>query len=319
MLSVARTYDLTMDQDVTLTLTGAVTAEAWFVTLLIRQDGTGGWDVTWPGSVEWATGSAPVIDPAANALTVVTLGTVDGGTVWLGFPTGGGGASIGATVEDETAWGIAPDAGVSTDASAADHTHGTPTAPAGELLVADVPVDFPHGTFFTTATQTVGSTTTAYAVAFAGEGDVDGLTHSTVTNNSRIYVQQSGEYNIIVTAIGDLTGGTNQHINVWLAIDNANVDNTNTIVQVVSTAETLIAASYNLDLTAGSYFEIKYQGNSTNCQFLQTAAAASPTRPASPAVLLTVNMEAPVAGFVSKGITLLLNDAGDDLLYADTA
>ena len=87
-VSVARTYDLTLTADCTLTLTGAVTAEAWFVTLLIRQDGTGGWDVTWPASVEWAT-AAPTIDPAINALTVVTLGTVDGGTVWLGFPTGG--------------------------------------------------------------------------------------------------------------------------------------------------------------------------------------------------------------------------------------
>jgi hypothetical protein len=96
----------------------------------------------------WQTGSAPVIDPAANALTVVTLGTVDGGAVWLGFPTGG--ASIGATVEDETTWGIAPDAGVSTDASAADHTHGTPANPVsaaalealgfvGQLLISDTP------------------------------------------------------------------------------------------------------------------------------------------------------------------------------------
>ena len=89
-VSVARTYDLTLDADCTLTLSGAVNGEAWFVTLLIRQDGTGGWGVTWPASVEWPTGGAPTIDPAANALTVVTLGTVDGGTVWLGFPTGGG-------------------------------------------------------------------------------------------------------------------------------------------------------------------------------------------------------------------------------------
>lgn len=92
-VSTARTWDVTLTDDLTVTLTGAVNGEAWFVTLLLRQDGTGGWDVTWPGSVEWPTGGAPTIDPDPNALTVVTLGTVDGGTVWLGFPTGGGTAA----------------------------------------------------------------------------------------------------------------------------------------------------------------------------------------------------------------------------------
>jgi hypothetical protein len=94
-VSIARTYDITLTADCTLTLTGAVAGEAWWVTLLIRQDGTGGWDVTWPGSVEWPTGGAPDIDGDPNALTVVTLGSVDGGTVWLGFPTGGAGAAAG--------------------------------------------------------------------------------------------------------------------------------------------------------------------------------------------------------------------------------
>lgn len=96
-VSVARTYDLTLTADCTLTLTGAVNDEAWFVTLFLRQDGTGGWDVTWPGSVEWASGSAPVIDPTAAAVTVVTLGSLDGGTVWYGFPTGGGGLDVALT------------------------------------------------------------------------------------------------------------------------------------------------------------------------------------------------------------------------------
>ena len=255
------------------------------------------------------------VDPTTE-LTFVggVLADLGGGVAEL---TLGGGPAT--TVTDETTWGITPAVGSDDEYARQDHTHGSPDEPmsTGELLVADAPLDFPHGTFFTTATQTVGSTTTAYAVAFAGEGDVDGLTHSTVTNNSRVYIDRDGEYNIIVSAIGDLTSGTNQHIDVWLAIDGTPVDDSNTIVQVVSTAETLIAASFNLDLNAGQYFEIMYHGDSTACQLLQTAAASTPTRPASPAVILTVNMESPAVGFVSKGIELLINDAGDDLLYAD--
>lgn len=84
-VSVARTHDITLTADCTLTLTGAVTAEAWFLTLMLRQDGTGGWDVTWPGSVEWPdTGTAPTLTATAGALDVVTLFTVDGGTTWYG-------------------------------------------------------------------------------------------------------------------------------------------------------------------------------------------------------------------------------------------
>ena len=53
-------------------------------------------------------------------------------------------------------------------------------------------------------------------------------------------------------------------------------------------------------------------------KFLSTAAASTPTRPAAPAVVLTVNLEVPVAGVVAKGITPLLTDAGDDFIYGWT-
>ncbi len=99
--SVARTYDLTLTADCTLTLTGAVTGEAHYVTLLLRQDGTGGRLVTWPGSVEWTgDGSPPTLATDPDALDVVVLLSEDGGTTWLGFPAGGGGGAA-LTVSDE--------------------------------------------------------------------------------------------------------------------------------------------------------------------------------------------------------------------------
>jgi len=136
-VSTARTWDLTLTADCTFTLTGAVTGEAWWVTLLIRQDGTGGWDVTWPGSVTWPTGGAPTIDPAINALTVVTLGTVDGGTVWLGFPTGsGGGASAYADLSDVDVTGIGDG-----DMMLWDNGTSTwlPAAPGSVSEITDIP------------------------------------------------------------------------------------------------------------------------------------------------------------------------------------
>jgi hypothetical protein len=146
-LASGNVHDVTLTADCTLTFTGATNGVACSFTLLLRQDGTGGWTTTWPGSVVWAGGTAPTLDETASTTAVLTFFTLDGGTVWYGFPTGGG-ASIGATVEDETTFGITPDAGASTDASAADHTHGSPANPVtvaalealgvrGELVVVD--------------------------------------------------------------------------------------------------------------------------------------------------------------------------------------
>jgi hypothetical protein len=338
-------HDVTLTADCTFTFAGATNGVACSFTLLLRQDGTGGWTTTWPGSVVWAGGTAPTLDETASTVAVLTFFTIDGGTVWYGFPTGGGvvggtpALTFGTTnVEGTAATAIltdatlaifdatAPTTAASSDAAAVgsaavaarrDHRHGMP-ALVGELLVADAPLDYPLGTFMTTASQTVGSTTTAYAVAFAAEGDVDGLTHSTVTDNSKIYVQQSGEYFIVASCIGDLTGGANYHLEVWLAVDGTNVADSNTIIQIPNAStETVLSVAYAIDLAAGQYVELMYRGDNTAVRMVQTAAASTPTRPASPAVILTMNLEAPAVGFVSKGISLLMNDAGDDLLYAD--
>lgn len=48
-----------------------------------------------------------------------------GGVEWVTVPAG----TPSATVEDETTFGISPDAGVSNDYSRGDHTHGTPADP----------------------------------------------------------------------------------------------------------------------------------------------------------------------------------------------
>lgn len=130
-------HDVTLTADCTLTFAGATAGVACSFTLLLRQDGTGGWTTTWPGSVVWAGGSAPTLDETASTLAVLTFVTVDGGTVWLGFPTGGGGGTPATTVTDETTWGITPAVGSDTEYARQDHTHGSPARPAGELLVAD--------------------------------------------------------------------------------------------------------------------------------------------------------------------------------------
>lgn len=84
-VSAYTVHDLTLTTTCALTLSGASETQADSMTVMLRQDGTGSRTVTWPGSVEWPGSIAPVLATAANEVDVITLFTLDGGTVWYGF------------------------------------------------------------------------------------------------------------------------------------------------------------------------------------------------------------------------------------------
>lgn len=53
-----------------------------------KQDGTGGWAVTWPSAIKWAGGTAPVITTTASRTDIITIITYDGGTTYAGAIVG---------------------------------------------------------------------------------------------------------------------------------------------------------------------------------------------------------------------------------------
>lgn len=79
-------HDITLTASCTLTLTGATAGVGCWLTLILRQDGTGGRTVSWPVSVAWPEGTPPTLQPGAGDLDIITLFTVDGGTVWNAAP-----------------------------------------------------------------------------------------------------------------------------------------------------------------------------------------------------------------------------------------
>jgi hypothetical protein len=100
--TVARNYELHLEEDTTLTLTGAVNGRADRIRLFIYQDNIGGWTITWPDDVYWPGDTEPTLDTGAWDADIIVLRTTDGGTTWLGIhegagynlpaPGGGGGA-----------------------------------------------------------------------------------------------------------------------------------------------------------------------------------------------------------------------------------
>lgn len=110
---------------------------------------TGGGAHALDGPEHTAAADQTRLDASTTAHGLLPKLSGDADDALLGDGTWGAvGAAIGPTVEDETTWGITPDAGASTDVSASDHTHGTPADPVnaialealgvrGEMVVAD--------------------------------------------------------------------------------------------------------------------------------------------------------------------------------------
>jgi hypothetical protein len=73
-----------MTGNVTFTFTGANSSVACGFTLYLSQDGTGGRNASWPGSVVWIGGLAPSLPSAPGSLSVLVFQTVNGGTTWYG-------------------------------------------------------------------------------------------------------------------------------------------------------------------------------------------------------------------------------------------
>lgn len=91
--ATADVWDITLTGACTLTLSGTTSGVPNALTLILRQDGTGSRTVTWPGSVSWLGGRAPILQTIAASVDVVTLFTVNGGTNWYGFSGASAGQS----------------------------------------------------------------------------------------------------------------------------------------------------------------------------------------------------------------------------------
>lgn len=68
--SVNSAHSLTVVANTTFTLSNPQTGGAYFIRII--QDATGGWTYTWPGTVKWPSGVAP-IGSGANKIDLVSL------------------------------------------------------------------------------------------------------------------------------------------------------------------------------------------------------------------------------------------------------
>ena len=150
--------------------------------------------------------------------------------------------------------------------------------------------EFPYGSFNSTQDQTISSTTTAYAMTFNVTDFSDGVS---LANSSQLVAGYSGIYNLQFSSQFINTDSQIQDVSVWFAKNGTNIANSNSAFSVPnrhgSTDGALIAAlNIYVDLAKNDYVEIKWSATSTTVSMDYIAAQTSPTRPATPSVIATM-------------------------------
>jgi hypothetical protein len=147
-----------------------------------------------------------------------------------------------------------------------------------------------YGSFYSTQTQTAASANTPYAMTFnttTTNAQGTDLTYGVYTSlpNSRVYVDITSTYNIQFSAQFYSANSSAKIVRIWIAVNGTAVPDTATKVTVKDGAY-VAAWNFLLNLTAGDYFELYWDTESTAVSILAEAAAAPV--PAIPSVILTV-------------------------------
>jgi hypothetical protein len=149
-----------------------------------------------------------------------------------------------------------------------------------------------YGSYYDTTTQTAAAANTAYAMTLNSVASKinDGPLQYGVyigTPTSRVYVDNTGTYNIQFSAQFISTNASSKDVYIWLSVNGTNVPDSATKITLSGSSNAYVAAwNFVVSLTAGDYFELYWETTNTNVSIL--AATASGNIPAIPSVILTV-------------------------------
>ncbi len=85
-LTTGNSFDVLLTENATITISFPPDTGNYgqFVIKFIQDASAGAFTVTWPASVKWPGGTAPVITTSNSAIDEITLRTIDAGTEWRG-------------------------------------------------------------------------------------------------------------------------------------------------------------------------------------------------------------------------------------------
>jgi hypothetical protein len=156
----------------------------------------------------------------------------------------------------------------------------------------------PYGAFQDSTDQTAASTTTAYPMTFDTTDFSNGVY---LSNSSRMNVRNAGIYNVQFSVQLENIDNAQHDVDIWFRKNGTNITASNSKFTVPARKSASIfghviaAINYFVELAANDYIEIVWRTESTDVSLEQTPAESSPTRPATPSVIATVQYVAPNA------------------------
>ena len=153
----------------------------------------------------------------------------------------------------------------------------------------------PHGSFYDTTTQTNPVANQVNLMKWNSIYDAgDGTQYAVKKDTNRVYITQTGVYNIQFSAQLDKTGGGASAVYIWIRVNGQNVAHSATKVVVDGPNSEIVAAwNWVLTMNAKDYFELAWQSSDTNV--ILAAVAASGNIPEIPSVIITVTWVSNVA------------------------
>lgn len=144
-----------------------------------------------------------------------------------------------------------------------------------------------YGSFYSTADQTNAGATSVNKMTM----NVTDLSYGvSVVSNSRITIDNAGIYNIQFSAQFAKSDSGDDTVDIWLCKNGNNVANTNTELTIIGNNGNFVAAwNFFVSAGAGDYYELCWHSIDTNVRLDYIAAQSSPTRPAIPSLIVTVN------------------------------
>jgi hypothetical protein len=156
----------------------------------------------------------------------------------------------------------------------------------------------PYGSFQDSTDQSAASTTVAYPMTFNTTDFSNGVY---LSNSSRLNVRNAGIYNLQFSVQLENTDNVQHDIDIWFRKNGTNITASNSKFTVPARKSASVyghvigAINYFVELAANDYVEIVWRTENTGVTLEQTAAQSSPTRPATPSVIATMQYVAPNA------------------------
>lgn len=159
-----------------------------------------------------------------------------------------------------------------------------------------------EGTVYYISASNFTTNTFELSTTFGGASDVNTSASGsgTVTCVSRLYVNESGKYQFILSTLFGTISNVNSSMNSWLIKGNKTSDLVGTIIPKTNTYSSF---SYNLgiseqihsvtlfilDMLIDDFIHFNYCGSNDQAVWLAIAAQSNPTRPATSSVILVAN------------------------------